>query len=1361
MRITDLPPKKIVPSIILKLEGLAKNIGMDLTDREMETGGYSPWGYPVGPLELLLSRLQQTFGHLDEEVQLNAGLEYDQFRRLPHESIDSLIVRFDMMRLRVAREAGIIKPWSDYAKDLMRHANITVDGYRELTRDLHYRLPTTRDAYGSLVINMRRMKHITENSPLNLASSINGTSHTRSQYFINYDTDGNPCGDLSESTKLYLARSTLEGQRGVEDASLPSYFGGSSSSSSVPHAQECVFPVAANHVPSNDRNPQDASSMSDESEWSFHEEVADTDSATSTDDDEPLSDCDVRNLQEPAQTRAIYLKYARAKKAWRRHTKKPTRSARRFMKRSVFSKKRHNTSRPRTRFSKKHSRRRPFLRRWRSYVSDQKASVLIQNAKRSGKKFGRKGNPTGQDGKTLTCHTCGSTEHFKRDCPKGTPSAAPSFPVNTSSGSQEPPRPWESQARSSGSTPYQAGGTTLLAVPKQEEDDAIMMMGSDDQWGTEPTQYIHTIAYTQASMIQTATWYEPIATHDHADEEYVMIMGSDDQWGTTDGDKVHVILMISQSPQDQQGIYMARSSNEPMPSQVTYPMPYSKKDDRYEQFNPPDAPSIAVSQVKQNIAALNKAFEDKLRQEEQKEMIQKQRDEDLHHHRTNRVQTVFHQYDESVARFMSPTMLPPGVAVTAGTMPQSMAPPMQQMPQAMPQQNVEHMYVEGWRPQLRPLDAVDMPPQDPRHDARPIHMVSGEGSVTTHRMFPVQHSHENHTPTSVIHRGVPGAMQASERPSYSSVPTPTPQQLPQGYLCSHCFDPMQVPYLDIDTDKCVWCSDGFTHGENVIRLRCRHQAHERCWLQRQMAGTRSLLTTHANMNCPGCHGHAIATCVYKFIGSNATPGHISEPGTVLPLNAVSREEISKYIGSEIELHMQRFFESQGNSLASKLWNTFTRDMAEKSRGFKELLTSPMRGLKRSGSLPPNPNRRSERPALRDDREFEPARSRDSSPSRGRHTASASRWSHRVPVPQEPGEALQLEDASSSVTICEIVRPTTLPEPLAPGSQGIGQATDMPSMSPSGASTPFPATHSVSPSFTGSAFMIRNAEPPAPGSQGRGRSAEVVHSVYHMNVKLADGRLALTADIGSKANACGERWAKEAVKIAREHGERGEIKKRNVTLRLEGVGHGSQLCEDDVIVTGAIPTVDGNGFKCQFQGPIIPDSDVPALFGLEPMSNLNTVIDCRSKKLHFLPTGDGKWERELPPGTRTVQGELSPTGHLMIPFAEYVKLNKRDLAPQVSFQTVAKKSKAYVAPESFYRHCLSCKEDRNPTGSTSTRFCGKCGDKLTTRPGSCSPTLTPTEPYRWGVSQTPSPTEPVDATEVERDNAQNSNATLVK
>ena len=103
LHITDLAPKKIVPNIILKLEGLASDIGNEMTDQELMSGGMSPDGITANPLELLLSRLQHAFGHLDEEIQMHAAREYDDFRRLPQESIDSLTQRFEMMRIRVAR----------------------------------------------------------------------------------------------------------------------------------------------------------------------------------------------------------------------------------------------------------------------------------------------------------------------------------------------------------------------------------------------------------------------------------------------------------------------------------------------------------------------------------------------------------------------------------------------------------------------------------------------------------------------------------------------------------------------------------------------------------------------------------------------------------------------------------------------------------------------------------------------------------------------------------------------------------------------------------------------------------------------------------------------------------------------------------------------------------------------------------------------------------------------------------------------------------------------------------------------------------------------------------------------------------
>ena len=183
LHITDLAPKKIVPNIILKLEGLASDIGNEMTDQELMSGGMTPDGITANPLELLLSRLQHAFGHLDEEIQMHAAREYDDFRRLPQESIDSLTQRFEMMRIRVAKESGLIKPWYDLSRDLLKHANVDVHCFRELTRDYNYSFPDTHDRYNRLVIDLRRLKHITENAPLNIAASFHHGGGSRSHYY--------------------------------------------------------------------------------------------------------------------------------------------------------------------------------------------------------------------------------------------------------------------------------------------------------------------------------------------------------------------------------------------------------------------------------------------------------------------------------------------------------------------------------------------------------------------------------------------------------------------------------------------------------------------------------------------------------------------------------------------------------------------------------------------------------------------------------------------------------------------------------------------------------------------------------------------------------------------------------------------------------------------------------------------------------------------------------------------------------------------------------------------------------------------------------------------------------------------------
>ena len=59
--------------------------------------------------------------------------------------------------------------------------------------------------------------------------------------------------------------------------------------------------------------------------------------------------------------------------------------------------------------------------------------------------------------------------------------------------------------------------------------------------------------------------------------------------------------------------------------------------------------------------------------------------------------------------------------------------------------------------------------------------------------------------------------------------------------------------------------------------------------------------------------------------------------------------------------------------------------------------------------------------------------------------------------------------------------------------------------------------------------------------------------------------------------------------------------------------------------------------------------------------MRALIDCATNEVHF--RGPGMQTIGLPPGTQTIQGELSETAHIMLPCSDYgalqAKPNKLD------------------------------------------------------------------------------------------------------
>ena len=53
-----------------------------------------------------------------------------------------------------------------------------------------------------------------------------------------------------------------------------------------------------------------------------------------------------------------------------------------------------------------------------------------------------------------------------------------------------------------------------------------------------------------------------------------------------------------------------------------------------------------------------------------------------------------------------------------------------------------------------------------------------------------------------------------------------------------------------------------------------------------------------------------------------------------------------------------------------------------------------------------------------------------------------------------------------------------------------------------------------------------------------------------------------------------------------------------------------------------------------------------------MKSAKAIIDTTTMKIHFVGPGDYDLEKLLPPGTKTIQCETSPSGHMVIPTDEY-------------------------------------------------------------------------------------------------------------
>ena len=129
--------------------------------------------------------------------------------------------------------------------------------------------------------------------------------------------------------------------------------------------------------------------------------------------------------------------------------------------------------------------------------------------------------------------------------------------------------------------------------------------------------------------------------------------------------------------------------------------------------------------------------------------------------------------------------------------------------------------------------------------------------------------------------------------------------------------------------------------------------------------------------------------------------------------------------------------------------------------------------------------------------------------------------------------------------------------------------------------------------------------------------------------------------------------------AARNGKKPTYEKRTKALNVSGVGHGSQSAPYDCTLPISLKQVDGLTVSSgTVTTPAVADSDLPGLLGLTALRKNKAIIDFSTMMMYFAGPDEYDLSKALPPGTDCFQGELAPSGHMVVPCCEYDDKPKR-------------------------------------------------------------------------------------------------------
>ena len=192
------------------------------------------------------------------------------------------------------------------------------------------------------------------------------------------------------------------------------------------------------------------------------------------------------------------------------------------------------------------------------------------------------------------------------------------------------------------------------------------------------------------------------------------------------------------------------------------------------------------------------------------------------------------------------------------------------------------------------------------------------------------------------------------------------------------------------------------------------------------------------------------------------------------------------------------------------------------------------------------------------------------------------------------------------------------------------------------------------------------------SEATDQKAYAVSEAFAVRTTSGKPGCCLLIDTGSPNDLMGEEFHKDITRICRIRGVTAPQKrKRNVPLRVGGIGNGSQQADVDAKFSIGINQRFDKHSSCpkfaEFAGPVLPQTDVPGIIGQRSLRENRVILDCYNLRMYTI--GPGSAKTELPPGSEMYDLQESKEGHLMLPCDQFPDPRMKPTpGPMKSFHT---------------------------------------------------------------------------------------------